>query len=41
MALTVNLWFDRPARSTLGLLVILAGSPLFHFKRSSTREDLE
>jgi hypothetical protein len=38
LALTVNLWFDRPEPSTLGLLVIQAGIPFFHFKRSSKRE---
>ena len=29
IALTVNLWLVRPVRSTLGLLVILAGVPFF------------
>jgi basic amino acid/polyamine antiporter, APA family len=29
IALTVNLWLVRPVRSTLGLLVILAGIPFF------------
>jgi APA family basic amino acid/polyamine antiporter len=38
VALTVNLWFDGPVRSSLGLLVILAGIPFFYFKRSSSRE---
>jgi len=36
IALTVNLWFDRPVRSTLGLPVILGGIPFFYFKRSSS-----
>jgi APA family basic amino acid/polyamine antiporter len=31
IALTVNLWMVRPVRSTLGLLVILAGIPFFYF----------
>jgi APA family basic amino acid/polyamine antiporter len=30
VALTVNLWMVRPVRSTLGLLVIAAGIPLFY-----------
>src|ERR1700744_758734 len=30
IALTVNLWLVRPVRSTLGLLVIAAGIPLFY-----------
>ena len=30
IALTVNLWMVRPVRSTLGLLVIAAGIPLFY-----------
>jgi basic amino acid/polyamine antiporter, APA family len=30
IALTVNLWMVRPVRSTLGLLVILAGIPFFY-----------
>jgi basic amino acid/polyamine antiporter, APA family len=30
IALTANLWIFRPVRSTLGLLVILAGIPFFH-----------
>ena len=29
LALTVNLWIDRPVRSSLGLLVILLGIPFF------------
>lgn len=33
LALTVNLWIDRPLRSSLGLLVILAGVPFFHHRR--------
>ncbi|HYL61137.1 MAG TPA: amino acid permease [Candidatus Methylomirabilis sp.] len=37
VALTANLWMDRPVRSTLGLLVILAGIPFFyHWRRSLT-----
>jgi basic amino acid/polyamine antiporter, APA family len=30
VALTVNLWMARPVRSSLGLVVILAGIPLFY-----------
>jgi APA family basic amino acid/polyamine antiporter len=37
IALTANLWMVRPVRSTLGLLVILAGIPLFHRWRKTAR----
>lgn len=30
LALTVNLWIDRPVRSSVGLAVILLGIPFFH-----------
>jgi basic amino acid/polyamine antiporter, APA family len=35
LALTVNIWFDRPGRSSIGLLLILAGLPFY--KRWSAR----
>ncbi len=31
LALTVNLWLDRPGRSTIGLLIILAGLPFYRW----------
>jgi len=31
LALTVNLWIDRPIRSSLGLAVILMGIPFFRY----------
>jgi basic amino acid/polyamine antiporter, APA family len=34
LALTINLWATRPVRSTIGLLVILAGVPFFYRWRS-------
>jgi APA family basic amino acid/polyamine antiporter len=37
IALTANLWMIRPVRSTLGLLVILAGTPFFYRWRNSAR----
>jgi APA family basic amino acid/polyamine antiporter len=37
IALTANLWMVRPVRSTLGLLVILAGIPFFHRWRKTAR----
>jgi len=37
IALTLNLWMIRPVRSSLGLLVILAGIPFFYFWRKSPR----
>ncbi|MBV9885073.1 MAG: amino acid permease [Acidobacteria bacterium] len=36
IALTVNLWLVRPVRSTLGLLVIAAGIPLFYRWRKAS-----
>lgn len=36
IALTFNLWMVRPVRSTLGLVVILAGIPFFYHWRKST-----
>ncbi len=35
IALTLNLWMIRPVRSSLGLLVILAGIPFFYLWRKS------
>jgi APA family basic amino acid/polyamine antiporter len=32
-ALTVNLWMRRPGRSTIGLLLILAGLPFYYYWR--------
>jgi basic amino acid/polyamine antiporter, APA family len=37
IALTVNLWVVRPVRSSLGLLVILAGVPFFYRWRKTRR----
>jgi len=37
LALTVNIWIDRPVRCSIGLLLILAGLP---FYRSWTRASL-
>src|SRR5271154_3651205 len=37
IALTVNLWMTRPVRSSLGLVVILAGIPFFFRWRKSLR----
>jgi len=37
LALTVNLWLDRPGRSTAGLLLILAGIPFYLHWRKSVR----
>jgi APA family basic amino acid/polyamine antiporter len=35
IALTANLWMERPIRSTLGVLVILAGVPFYYRWRSA------
>lgn len=38
IALTVNLWVDRPVRSSVGLLVILSGVPLYYrWRRAKER----
>ena len=42
LALTVNIWIDRPGRSSIGLLVILAGLPFYYFwRRRQTAGSLE
>lgn len=45
VALTANLWMDRPVRSSLGLAVILVGIPFYYHWRkisiSTTRSDAE
>ncbi|HLZ41552.1 MAG TPA: amino acid permease [Candidatus Sulfotelmatobacter sp.] len=39
LALTLNLWIDRPVRSSLGLAVILLGIPFFHYwKKKSAKQ---
>jgi hypothetical protein len=35
LALTFNIWLERPGRSSIGLLLILAGLPFY--KRWATR----
>jgi APA family basic amino acid/polyamine antiporter len=42
LALTVNLWLDRPGRSTAGLLLILAGVPFYlHWQKSARAQSQE
>jgi APA family basic amino acid/polyamine antiporter len=37
LALTTNIWFQRPGRSSIGLLLILAGLPFYRYwKRTAT-----
>jgi len=36
-ALTLNIWIDRPGRSTLGLLLILAGLPFYRWWSARAR----
>jgi len=31
LALTINIWIDRPGRSSVGLLLILAGLPFYRY----------
>jgi APA family basic amino acid/polyamine antiporter len=37
VALTINLWMVRPVRSTLGLVVIIAGVPFFYRWQKAAR----
>ena len=37
LALTVNIWIQRPGRSTIGLLLILAGLPFYRILGSPTK----
>jgi APA family basic amino acid/polyamine antiporter len=39
LALTVNLWLARPGRSTIGLLLILAGLPFYRFWTRRNEEE--
>jgi len=41
IALTLNLWMVRPVRSSLGVLVILAGIPFFYHWRKSSHVTVE
>src|SRR2546430_117658 len=37
LALTFNVWLERPGRSTIGLLLILAGLPFYrHWSRATS-----
>jgi APA family basic amino acid/polyamine antiporter len=36
LALTINLWLQRPGRSTIGLLLILAGLPFYRYWQKRT-----
>ena len=36
LALTVNIWIERPGRSSIGLLLILAGLPFYSYWRRRT-----
>ena len=38
LALTVNLWLVRPGRSTIGLLLILAGLPFYRYWQTSSKQ---
>ena len=37
LALTVNVWIDRPGRSSIGFLLILAGLPFYYYWRRRTQ----
>jgi amino acid transporter len=37
VALTLNIWIDRPGRSSLGLLLILAGLPFYRYWSKQSR----
>jgi APA family basic amino acid/polyamine antiporter len=37
LALTFNIWLDRPGRSSIGLLLILAGLPFYrHWSKGAS-----
>jgi hypothetical protein len=36
VALTINIWIERPGRSSIGLLLILAGLPFYRRWNRST-----
>ena len=36
LALTTNIWFERPGRSSIGLLLILAGLPFYRYWQKKT-----
>ena len=39
VALTVNIWIDRPVRSTIGLAMILAGLPFYRMWRDKRNSE--
>src|SRR5579863_1505443 len=39
LALTVNIWLERPARSSIGLLLILAGVPFYRYWSGRARTE--
>ncbi|GAC1621579.1 MAG: amino acid permease [Candidatus Acidiferrum sp.] len=42
LALTVSIWLQRPGRSTIGLILILAGLPFYgRWARGTGREDMQ
>jgi basic amino acid/polyamine antiporter, APA family len=41
LALTINLWMDQPIRSSIGLLIILAGLPCYYAWRHRRRPSAE
>jgi hypothetical protein len=38
LALTVNIWIARPGRSSLGLVLILAGMPFYYYWRRKSED---
>ena len=39
LALTINIWIDRPGRSSIGLLLIVAGLPFYRYWSKSSQHD--
>jgi hypothetical protein len=38
LALTFNIWLDRPGRSSMGLLLMIAGLPFYrHWSKSAAQ----
>jgi amino acid transporter len=38
LALTINIWLERPGRSSIGLLLIVAGLPFYRYWQNSNRK---
>jgi len=41
LALTFNIWLQRPGRSSIGLLLVLAGLPFYRYWQRAGRKSEE